>query len=259
MKASFFLLFFLAIPVCLFSQPNIYQSTEIYKKNGVKTRTTSVHAKMVDHFDENGLLTETDYFTHKNVFFAKEKFEYDSAQNIVREVYYFTRSDENLPAAGKIADSIQPKIEHDLKGRVIKKTWVDTLHKTWHEKTYTYEPFTVSDKWIYGVPKKSQSEQISYFDDKHIETMVQTIFIRPGADTTENTFKYYENIYNRSGNIKKRKIKTTPTIFDSFHDYSRSYPVEHNFEYNKRGLLISFKYRLANGKEGEQSFTYEFW
>jgi hypothetical protein len=74
----------------LFSQENItLQSAAIYKENKVKTRTSfsdRKHSyKIVDLFNEDGILIQRDHFTSKGYRFEVEKFDYDSTLNLLHQ------------------------------------------------------------------------------------------------------------------------------------------------------------------------------
>ncbi|MFT3910830.1 MAG: hypothetical protein QM737_15540 [Ferruginibacter sp.] len=261
MRINLLLLTILLASLKAFSQDvEIIQLPIVYKQNNVKARIRLGLFKAINYFNHDGLLSEIINISGpaKNYIYG-ERFEYDSAQNLITDTCYrIIPKDSSKKPYPDIHDTIYSlKLEHDSLHRLIKINIADTSMKVYADFSFSYDPYIKTRKY-FGWQSDSTVIVIQYDEYLQEKNINSTTYDKNGK-LKYSSFMEYKNIYNKSGRLKKRKVKTSLTPFDSQTTYSLAYPVKHEYTYLKNGLLSEITTTNGEGRVFKTSFEYEYW
>ena len=265
-----FLLEFVS-PAFLFPQTgDIYQPSQVYKQNNVKTRVLMHNYnknfdKTIEFFNRNGYLTAKIEFdsTGKN-YLLKIMFDLDSSGKLISQrLFYYSRFDTVtkkkivLPSFDSTL-TLFGKTAYDTAGRLKNISFTNPTRKLAILVSLNYDPLVKIEK-TFSLKDSGYSLKTVYYDKPYVENNIQF----ESHWLTGDNYKWEErmkNLYDKSGKIIGRK-----TRIESYKNGVPDYPFyfkEASYKYAPYGLLISKTYSEPTDYSDKLSaaiFDYRFW
>lgn len=264
MKGFFLLLGLLNSALAFSQERDTFQPDSVYRVNQVKTRIrinekAQTKSKLIYHYDRQGRWIEfilTDNFDEDKIQ-MKVEYKYDETGRLTRET-------ETLYYGNKVFIR-QSKLEHDSKGRVVKKT-KEVNGQLYSVETYSYDPLVEFEQEYRD--GKIYREQTAYYEFPNYSTRFTghelpdlnakpQKFRMPNGKVAkftppkeEQKWDYiFENKLDDKGRILERKRFEDGQLQDDI-----------TYKYNDQGLLIE-KYEkiLSVNIETKEVFEYTYW
>ena len=251
---------------CFAQFGDTYQSSEIYKKNNVKSRVmmydyNRYRTRVVDNFDRYGMVIEhIEYDTTGLKLRFRSKLEYDSTDRLISETdynYYHFDSTKQRSILSTVPDTVRVKLEYDDKNRIVRKTKTNAAGIKYFEVVYGFDPLMETNK-SYN-KDTTILDMTLYYDVLYIEKKSLSTFHYANGKTKSWNYTYKNN-FDRSGKIKRRII--SGEFYPENPDTPNIYFREQEYQYSSTGLLIK---RLSSNRSDNTAwlfalvFDYKFW
>jgi hypothetical protein len=259
MKQPVILVFFVLMAFAGFSQPDEGQPDSILRVNKVMTMlsryTDYGYANCIfTSYDRNGKPYKSTMLDKKGTKkWIETIFEYDNSNRLAKTI--FCSYMNNDPLSGRempdsILDSSKVNIlnhVYDRSGRLVKTTGTIGPVKTPSETSYYYTPDISVWKFHRG-GDSLLTVQITTYERPSVSSSVFSSY-DSGVVTKNSWQEAYENVFDESGKLVKRLIKTPG---DS--SYSRVL----FYEYDRNGLLVKRYSRNRGSDEVHDVRLYEY-